>query len=225
MTKEVEALGKLLGKVERPFLAVLGGAKVSDKINVIDNLLKIADVILIGGAMAYTFLKAQGHAVGGSRVEEDKLDLAASVLAKAKVRGVAIELPSDHVCASEFVETAKPVAVDSVDIPAGLMGLDIGRNTRDRYAGIIAKAATIFWNGPMGVFEWDAFSGGTLAIAAAVADSRAVSVVGGGDSVAALSKSGRTKDITHVSTGGGASLEMLEGRDLPGVVALEAKGS
>jgi len=225
LKKEVDALGGLLKSPASPFVAVVGGAKVSDKIMLLENLLGRVSSILVGGAMAYTFLKAQGHSVGGSRVEEDKLDLAAGVLAKAKDRGVAIELPGDHLCATEFAETAKAVAVDTVDIPAGLMGLDIGRKTADRYAGILAKAATIFWNGPMGVFEWDAFSGGTMAIAAAVADSKAVSVVGGGDSVAALTKSGRTSDITHVSTGGGASLEMLEGRELPGVTALEAKAS
>jgi len=225
LKKEIDALGGLLKTPASPFVAVVGGAKVSDKIMLLENLLGRVSSILVGGAMAYTFLKAQGHAVGGSRVEEDKLDLAAGVLAKAKDRGVAIELPSDHICATEFVETAKPVVVDSIDIPPGLMGLDVGPKTRDRYTAVIAKAATIFWNGPMGVFEWSAFAGGTMAIASAVADSNAVSVVGGGDSVAALTKSGRTRDITHVSTGGGASLEMLEGRDLPGVVALEAKGS
>jgi phosphoglycerate kinase len=225
LKKEVDALGGLLRSPAPPFVAVVGGAKVSDKIMLLENLLGRVSSILVGGAMAYTFLKAQGHAVGGSRVEEDKLDLAAGVLAKAQDRGVAIELPSDHLCAAEFAETAKALAVDTVDIPDGLMGLDIGRKTSDRYTGILAKAATIFWNGPMGVFEWEAFSRGTMAIAAAVADSKAVSVVGGGDSVAALTKSGRTSDITHVSTGGGASLEMLEGRELPGVTALEAKGS
>jgi phosphoglycerate kinase len=225
LKKEVDALGGLLTGAASPFVAVVGGAKVSDKILLLENLLGRVSSILVGGAMAYTFLKAQGHAVGSSRVEEDKLDLASGVLLKAKAHGVAIELPSDHLCAAEFAETAKPVAVDSVDIPAGLMGLDIGHKTVARYAAVLAKAGTIFWNGPMGVFEWDAFSGGTMAIAAAVADSPAVSVVGGGDSVAALTKSGRTNDITHVSTGGGASLEMLEGRALPGVTALEAKGS
>jgi phosphoglycerate kinase len=224
LIKEVQALGGLLEGTASPFVAVVGGAKVSDKIALLDNLLGKVSSILVGGAMAYTFLKAQGHAVGSSRVEEDKLDLAASTLAKAKARGVAIELPSDHLCATEFAESAKPIGVNSVDIPAGLMGLDIGPATIARYVGIIAHAKTIFWNGPMGVFEWPAFSRGTMAVAAAVADSPAVSVVGGGDSVAALQESGRTADITHVSTGGGASLEMLEGRALPGVVALAEKG-
>lgn len=223
LVKEVQALGGLLDGAGRPFVAVVGGAKVSDKIALLENFIGKVDSILVGGAMAYTFLKAQGHEIGASRVEEDKLDSAASTLAKAKASGVAIELPSDHVCATEFSETAKPVRVDTIDIPAGLMGLDIGVRTTERYARAIGSAKTIFWNGPMGVFEWDAFSAGTMAVAAAVADSKAVSVVGGGDSVAALQKSGRTADITHVSTGGGASLEMLEGRALPGVVALEAK--
>jgi phosphoglycerate kinase len=223
LLKEVRALGGLLSGAASPFVTVVGGAKVSDKIALLQNLLGRVSSILVGGAMAYTFLKAEGHVVGNSRVEEDKLDLAEDILAKARLHGVAIELPSDHVCATEFAETAKPVVVSSVDIPPGLMGLDIGSATRDRYVRVLSAAKTIFWNGPMGVFEWDAFAAGTMAVAAAVADSKAVSVVGGGDSVAALSKSGRTADVTHVSTGGGASLEMLEGRALPGVVALEAK--
>ena len=223
LKKEVDALSGLLKGAASPFVAVVGGAKVSDKITLLDNLTGRVSSILVGGAMAYTFLKAGGHSVGKSRVEEGKLDLAKQLVAKAASRNVALELPSDHVCAREFAESATPVAVNSVDIPADLMGLDIGPRTRERYAAIIARAKTIFWNGPMGVFEWDAFSAGTMAMARAVADSDAVSVVGGGDSVAALAKSGRTADITHVSTGGGASLEMLEGRQLPGVTALERK--
>ncbi len=223
LKKEVYALGGLLKGAASPFVAVVGGAKVSDKITLLENLLDRVKAILVGGAMAYTFLKAQGHTVGKSRVEEDKLDLAKHLLEKAAAKDVRIELPSDHVCAATFAETAEPLYVDSIDIPATLMGLDIGPRTRERYASILERASTIFWNGPMGVFEWEAFAAGTMAVADAVADSRAVSVVGGGDSVAALTKSGRTGDITHVSTGGGASLEMLEGRTLPGVAALEAK--
>jgi phosphoglycerate kinase len=223
LKKEVDALGGLLKGAASPFVAVVGGAKVSDKITLLENLLDRVKAILVGGAMAYTFLKAQGHTVGKSRVEEDKLDLAKHLLEKAAAKDVRIELPSDHVCAATFAETAEPLYVDSIDIPATLMGLDIGPRTRERYASILERASTIFWNGPMGVFEWEAFAAGTMAVADAVADSRAVSVVGGGDSVAALTKSGRTGDITHVSTGGGASLEMLEGRTLPGVAALEAK--
>jgi len=223
MQREVDALSKLTKSPAHPYVAVLGGAKVSDKIMLLTNLLDRCDTILIGGAMAYTLLRAQGHSVGKSRVEEDKLDVAKQFLAKAKTRDVAVELPSDHMTATEFDEKAEPVAVNHVDIPDALMGLDIGPETRSRYAGVISKAATILWNGPMGVFEWNAFAGGTMAVAQAVADSSAVSVVGGGDSVAALEKSGRAADITHVSTGGGASLEFLEGRELPGIAALEAK--
>jgi len=175
--------------------------------------------------MAYTFLKAQGREVGDSRVETDKLDLAKKILDEAESAGVAFKLPTDHVCASKFSENSPPIYVDSVNIPNGLMGLDIGPATRGRYTIRLATAATILWNGPMGVFEWEPFSQGTMAIAEAVADSSGVSVVGGGDSVAALAKSGRTADITHVSTGGGASLEFLEGKTLPGIAALETKGA
>jgi phosphoglycerate kinase len=173
--------------------------------------------------MAYTFLKAQGHKVGTSRVEEDKLELATTLLEKAAARNVALELPNDHVVAAEFNADADAETVADVNIPEGKMGLDIGPFSRGRYGDRIMQAATILWNGPMGVFEWDAFSGGTMAIAEAVANSPAVSVVGGGDSVAALMKSGRSDDITHVSTGGGASLEFLEGKLLPGIAALDAK--
>lgn len=223
MQREVDALSGLLEGTKHPFVAIVGGAKVSDKILLLDNLLERVDAILIGGAMAYTFLKAQGHTVGTSRVEEDKLDLAAELLAKAEAKNVAIELPSDHLVAAEFSETAAAETVASIDIPDGKMGLDIGPFSRGRYGDRIMQAATILWNGPMGVFEWEAFSGGTMAVAEAVADSPAVSVVGGGDSVAALTKSGRSADITHVSTGGGASLEFLEGKQLPGIAALDAK--
>jgi phosphoglycerate kinase len=224
MKREVDALGRVLESAEKPFCAIVGGAKVSDKIQLLENLMARTTSIVVGGAMAYTFLKAQGHAVGDSRVEEDKLDLARKVIADAEAAGVALELPTDHVCASEFSETAIPIKVDTVDIPNGLMGLDIGHATRARYNSRTLTARTILWNGPMGVFEWEAFAGGTMAMAEAVANSSAVSVVGGGDSVAALAKSGRTADITHVSTGGGASLEFLEGKILPGIAALENKG-
>jgi len=223
MQREVRALSGLLEAPKKPFVAIVGGAKVSDKIQLLTNLLARVDAILIGGAMAYTLLKAQGHAVGDSRVEQDKLELAASLLADAARSGVAIELPSDHVAAREFAESAEPVAVAGVDIGDGLMGLDIGPETRRRYRERIVAASTILWNGPMGVFEWPSFAAGTMAVAEAVADSDGVSVVGGGDSVAALSQSGRSADVTHVSTGGGASLEFLEGRTLPGIAALDAK--
>jgi phosphoglycerate kinase len=225
MQREVEALSGLLSDTKRPFVAIVGGAKVSDKILLLENLLDRVDAILVGGAMAYTFLKAQGHSVGTSRVEEDKLELAASLLEKAAAKNVAIELPSDHLVAAEFSADAEAETVAAVDIPEGRMGLDIGPFSRGRYGDRIAQAATILWNGPMGVFEWEAFSGGTMAVAEAVANSPAVSVVGGGDSVAALTKSGRSDDITHVSTGGGASLEFLEGKILPGIAALDAKSA
>ena len=221
MKRELEALTGLLTQPTKPFVAIVGGAKVSDKIAVLESLLERVDALLVGGAMAYTFLAADGHRTGTSRVEKDRLDTARELLASASAQNVSVELPSDHVCAHSFDENAPPVAVDGVDIPDGLMGLDIGPKTRERYATRIAAAATIFWNGPMGVFEWKSFSRGTTAIAEAVADSPARSVVGGGDSVAALTRSGRAGDITHVSTGGGASLELLEGRTLPGVAALE----
>jgi len=224
MCKEIEALSGLLQSPAKPFVAVLGGAKVSDKIGLLVNLLARVDAILIGGAMAYTFLKAQGHSVGVSRVEEDKLAMAADLLEKAAIHDVAVELPCDHIAARSFEEDAEPIRLHTVEIPDDLMGLDIGPLTARRYADRISKAATILWNGPMGVFEWEAFAGGTMDVAKAVADSRGVSVVGGGDSVAALAKSGRSLDITHISTGGGASLEFLEGRILPGIAALEAKG-
>jgi phosphoglycerate kinase len=223
MQREVEALSGLLEGTKRPFVAIVGGAKVSDKILLLENLLERVDAILVGGAMAYTFLKAQGHKVGTSRVEQDKLELAATLLEKAAARNVALELPNDHVVAAEFNADADAETVADVNIPEGKMGLDIGPFSRGRYGDRIMQAATILWNGPMGVFEWEAFSGGTMAVAEAVANSPAISVVGGGDSVAALMKSGRSDDITHVSTGGGASLEFLEGKLLPGIAALDAK--
>lgn len=223
MKREVEMLSGLLREPEHPFVAIVGGAKVSDKIQLLSNMLDKVDSILIGGAMAYTFLKAQGHAVGASRVEEDRLELAAELLERAQAANTSIELPEDHIAAASFDEQADAVSVETIAIPEGLMGLDIGAATRARYAAIIAAARTVLWNGPMGVFEWDRFAEGTMAIAEAVADSSATSVVGGGDSVSALKRSGRSGDITHVSTGGGASLELLEGRTLPGIEALERR--
>lgn len=205
----------------QPFVAVVGGAKVSDKIAVMKNLLGPADSVLVGGAMAYTFLAAMGHSTGDSRVESDKTELAAQLLDEATRAGCELQLPVDHVAADNFDENATPVAIDSRDIPDGLMGLDIGPRSRRAYQDAIAGARTLLWNGPMGVFEWPAFAEGTMAVANAVADSAAMSVVGGGDSVAALTESGRQDDVTHVSTGGGASLEFLEGRTLPGIAALD----
>jgi phosphoglycerate kinase len=223
MFAEVRALGGLLENAKRPFVAVVGGAKVSDKIKLMHHLLGKADALVVGGAMAYTFLRARGVEVGASRVETDKVDLAGELLAEADKRGVRVALPLDHVVATEFVETATPATTPGEAIPAGSMGLDIGPRTRDAYRQILLGAGTILWNGPMGVFEWSAYAAGTMAVANAVADSDAHSVVGGGDSVAALTKSGRSADVTHISTGGGASLEFLEGSVLPGVAALDAR--
>ena len=220
MRKEVEALSKIIVDPERPVVVVLGGAKVSDKIKVIENLLPRVDALLIGGAMAYTFLRAAGHATGDSLVEEDCLETAREVLARAKQSGAAVELPVDHLATTD-VSGASPAREVGIDIPAGLKGVDIGPRSIEAYCREIARARTVFWNGPMGIFEVEAFSRGTMAIANALADSRATTVVGGGDSIAALARSGRSADITHVSTGGGASLEFLEGRALPGLTALE----
>ena len=226
MERELAYLGKALTNPTRPFVAILGGAKVSDKIEVVDNLMKIADGMLIGGGMAYTFLKAEGQPVGKSLVEDDKLDLARHLRAEAQQKKFALLLPVDHVVGAEFrADTAaKTVAVSAT--PDGSMGLDIGPKTIETYKQKIAGARTIVWNGPMGVFEMPAFSNGTLEIAKAVADATsrgAISIVGGGDSVAALHQSGVASRISHISTGGGASLEFLGGRKLPGVEALSNK--
>ena len=223
MLKEVEALSGLLRSPVAPFVVVLGGAKVSDKIALVENLIERASTVLIGGAMAYTLLRARGRRVGASRVENDRLEMAADLMKKAEREGVEVVLPCDHVAAASFDENAAAVEVEAADIPEGLMGLDIGPATRTDYSRRIARAATVLWNGPMGVFEWPAFSAGTMAVARAVADSAAVSVVGGGDSVAALSRSGGGGGVTHVSTGGGASLEFLEGKTLPALAALDKK--
>jgi phosphoglycerate kinase len=204
---------------EAPFVAILGGAKVSDKIKVLDNLLGKLDALLIGGAMAYTFLKATGAQVGRSRVEEAKLGVATEILEKARKLNVRIGLPRDHVAAADPASNA--VSVDAISIPADLMGLDIGPKTLAAYSDEIAKARTVFWNGPMGMFEKKPFAEGTFAIARALARSKATTIVGGGDSAAAVAEAGLADQMSHVSTGGGASLEFLEGRELPGVKALE----
>jgi phosphoglycerate kinase len=226
MEKELAYLGKAISNPERPFVAILGGAKVSDKIEVVENLMKIADALLIGGGMAYTFLKAQGKAIGKSLVENEKLDLAKKILNDARARNFKLILPVDNVVAPEFKPDAPAKVVDVEAIPSDQMGLDIGPRTMALYAAEIAKAKTIVWNGPMGVFEMPAFAKGTLAIAEAVAnatDGGATSIVGGGDSVAAVHQSGVADKISHISTGGGASLEFLGGRKLPGVEALTEK--
>lgn len=228
MERELSYLGKTLTAPERPFVAVLGGAKVSDKIEVVDNLMKIADGMPIGGGMAYTFLKAQGLAVGKSIVETEKLDLAARVLADAKARNFRLLLPSDHVVGAEFRADTETRTVPVSETPEGWMGLDIGPETVKRFSEEIARAKTIVWNGPMGVFEMPAFARGTMQIAEAVAAATsrgATSIVGGGDSVAAIHQAGLANKVSHISTGGGASLEFLAGKKLPGVEALTDKGS
>ncbi len=223
MEKELAYLGKAVSNPLRPFVAILGGAKVSDKIEVVENLMKIADAMLIGGGMAYTFLKAQGLPIGKSLVENDKIDLAKKILADAKARNFKFLLPTDHVTAPEFKADAPATKGDVTATPADQMGLDIGPKTIAAYAAEIAKAKTIVWNGPMGVFEMPSFAKGTLEVAKAVAAatvSGTTSIVGGGDSVAAVHQSGVADKISHISTGGGASLEFLGGRKLPGVEAL-----
>jgi 3-phosphoglycerate kinase len=218
--KEVEYLSKAVHSPQKPYVAILGGAKVSDKIPVIENLLNKADSILIGGAMAYTFFKAQGFDVGRSLVEEDKIDLALKIINDAKEKTVNFYLPTDHIVASAIEPEAESQIMDSFPIPSDLMGLDIGPKTIETYTRIITQAQTIFWNGPMGVFEIDKFSRGTMKIAEAVADSEALSIVGGGDSVAAVYKAGISEKISHISTGGGASLEFIANETLPGIEAL-----
>jgi len=226
MEKELAYLGKAMTNPARPFVAILGGAKVSDKIEVVENLMKIADCMLIGGGMAYTFLKADGQPVGKSLVEEDKLDLARRLRSEAQQKKFALLLPVDHVVGAEFKANAAMQTVPVSATPDGWMGLDIGPKTIEAYRQKIAGAKTIVWNGPMGVFEWPAFANGTLEIAKAVAAATtggATSIVGGGDSVAAVHQSGLADKISHISTGGGASLEFLAGRKLPGVEALTNK--
>jgi phosphoglycerate kinase len=223
LEQEIKHLGELLEAPKPPFVAILGGAKVSDKIGVIQSLLKRVDALLVGGAMAYTFLAAQGVPVGASRVEQDRLGVARDLLARAKERDLRFLLPGDHVVA-ERVEASVPTRVVPLHgIPAGWMGLDIGPATVARFTGEIRQAGTIFWNGPLGVFELKPFRAGTMAVAAAVAASGATSVIGGGDTVAAVREAGVADRITHISTGGGASLEFLEGKVLPGVAALTEK--
>jgi phosphoglycerate kinase len=213
-------MGKALADPARPFVAILGGAKVSDKIGVINNLLEKVDTLIIGGGMAYTFFKAAGHNVGTSLCEDDKIDLANEMVAKAAAKGVNFMIPVDNVVATEYDENAENKIVDSTAIPAGWMGLDIGPKTREAFANAINGAGTVVWNGPMGVSEWKNFAAGTEAVAAAVANSGAISIIGGGDSAAAVEKLGFADKMTHISTGGGASLEFLEGKDLPGISCL-----
>ena len=223
MAAEVEYLGKALHNPERPFVAILGGAKVSDKLEVIENLLGKVDALLIGGAMAYTFLKARGVPVGKSLVEEDLVATARDLDARAKTRGVTFELPVNHVVAAKL-DAGVPTETLKVGDPAigDRMGLDIGPETIARYNAVVATAKTVVWNGPMGVFEIDAFAGGTIGVAKAVAAVAGTTIIGGGDSVAAVNRAGVADRMTHISTGGGASLEFLGGRTLPGVAALKS---
>ncbi len=228
MERELAYLGKTLSAPDRPFVAALGGAKVSDKIEVVENLMKIADAMLIGGGMAYTFLKAQGLAVGKSIVETDKIELASRLLADARKRNFRLLLPIDHVVGAEFRPDTQTRTVPVGEMPDGWMGLDIGPETVRRFSAEIAGAKTIVWNGPMGVFEMPAFAHGTLEIAKAIAAATAggaTSIVGGGDSVAAVQQAGLADQVSHISTGGGASLEFLAGKKLPGVEALSERVS
>lgn len=226
VSRELEVMGGALENPRRPFVVVLGGAKISDKIGVISNLLEKADAILLGGGMAYTFLKAQGIAVGKSMVEDDFLDTARQLLDHAKAQGVEVVLPVDHIAADHFAPDAVPVAVNAQAVPDALMGLDVGPKTLELYAKVLAGAKSVLWNGPVGVFEFDAFAKGTEKVAQLVAEATArgaLTVVGGGDSVAAVNKFGLASKMSHVSTGGGASLEYLEGKELPGIACLEQK--
>lgn len=219
--KELRVMGNALDNADRPFVAILGGAKVSDKIGVINNLIEKVDTLIIGGGMAYTFLKAQGYEIGTSLLEEDKIKLAKELMSKAKEKGVKFLLPVDIVVAKEFAADAKHKTVSFDAIPSDQEGLDIGEKSREIFSEEIVKAKTIIWNGPVGVFEFDAFAKGTLAIAEAMAKADATTIIGGGDSAAAVKKLGYGDKMTHISTGGGASLTYLEGKSLPGIEILE----
>ena len=221
--KEISIMGKALEDPARPFVAILGGAKVSDKIGVINNLIEKVDTLIIGGGMAYTFFRALGNTTGTSLCEEDKLDLARDLMAKARAKGVSFILPVDNVIGREYKEDTTFMRIYSDSIPDGWMGLDIGEKTQELFAKTIIGAGTVVWNGPMGVSEWENFASGTRAVAKAVAESGAVSIIGGGDSAAAVEQLGFADKMTHISTGGGASLEFLEGLELPGIACLEDK--
>ncbi|MGH4137545.1 phosphoglycerate kinase [Clostridium sp.] len=221
--KELKFLGEAVENPVRPFVAILGGAKVSDKINVIANLLEKVDTLIIGGGMAYTFLKAGGYSIGSSLVEEDKVEYAKDMMQTAEAKGVKFLLPVDHVVADKFSADAKPVVTEDQNIPEGYMGLDIGPKTAEMYASAISIGKTIIWNGPMGVFEFANFAKGTIAVAKAMSEVDGTTVIGGGDSAAAVNQLGFGDKMTHISTGGGASLEFLEGKLLPGIEALTDK--
>ena len=220
--KEITIMGGALADPKRPFVAILGGAKVSDKIGVITNLIDKVDTLIIGGAMAYTFKAAQGFAIGSSKFEEDKVDLARDILKKAEEKGVKFLLPVDNICADAFDANANTRVFEG-NIEDGWMGLDIGPKTQALFADAVKGAGTVIWNGPMGVFEMAPFAGGTIALAKAIAESGAISIIGGGDSAAAVEQLGFADKMTHISTGGGASLEFLEGLELPGIACLNDK--
>ena len=221
--KEIRFMGGALADPKRPLVAILGGAKVSDKIGVISNLIDKCDTIIIGGGMAYTFMKYLGHNIGTSLLEADWVDKAGEMMQTAKDKGVKFLIPIDNRCGKEYEEDTEVLVCKSDDIPDGWMGLDIGPKTEKLFADAIDGAGTVIWNGPMGVSEWDNFASGTIAVAKAIADSGAISIIGGGDSVAAVTKLGFADKMSHISTGGGASLEFLEGKELPGIAALQDK--
>lgn len=221
--KEIRFMGGALADPKRPLVAILGGAKVSDKIGVISNLIDKCDTIIIGGGMAYTFMKYMGHNIGTSLLEADWVDKAGEMMQTAKDKGVKFLIPVDNRCGKEYKEDTEVLVCKSDDIPDGWMGLDIGPKTEKLFADAIDGAGTVIWNGPMGVSEWDNFASGTIAVAKAIADSGAISIIGGGDSVAAVTKLGFADRMSHISTGGGASLEFLEGKELPGIAALQDK--
>ncbi len=221
--KEIQFMGGALADPKRPLVAILGGAKVSDKIGVISNLIDKCDTIIIGGGMAYTFMKYLGHNIGTSLLEADWVDKAGEMMQTAKDKGVKFLIPIDNRCGKEYKEDTEVLVCKSDDIPDGWMGLDIGPKTEKLFADAIDGAGTVIWNGPMGVSEWDNFASGTIAVAKAIADSGAISIIGGGDSVAAVTKLGFADKMSHISTGGGASLEFLEGKELPGIAALQDK--
>jgi len=223
MQKEIAFIGGTLEDPKRPFVAILGGAKVSDKIGVITNLLDKVDTLIVGGGMAYTFMKAKGYNIGTSICEDEKVDLAKEIMAKAEAKGVKFYIPVDNRIADKFAEDAAYKDIDSDSIPDGWMGMDIGPKSVELFCNAVKDAKTVIWNGPMGVFEFPNFANGTLAVAKAVADSDAISVIGGGDSVAAVTKLGFADKMSHISTGGGASLEYMEGKVLPGIDCLNDK--
>lgn len=223
MDKEIQYLSKAVGNPERPYVAIIGGAKIGSKIAVLENLLNKVDTLIVGGGMAYTFFKAKGYEVGKSLCEDDQLDVARKTMEAAKTKGVNLLLPVDNVVAQDFSNAAPSKVVNSNEIPADWEGLDVGPKTIELIKNALKDAKLVVWNGPLGVFELSNFAKGTFAVAQAIADSSAVSIIGGGDSVSAVNKSGLASKMAHVSTGGGASLEFLEGKNLPGIAALQDK--